>query len=648
MNLKLFACLTASLILTSSAKCQESDFPVPAGWVVKKPSSMVIQPGPRAAFLSTVPEIDGRLDPGLAHLPAQNFGLLTKSSAQNPEPIAVYRLGYSLRFLYLHVESDGEAFIRRDRGYQNGDGLILVLAHARPGDASSDEFYVLGFSAAPDSYRKVVWYYNKDLGFRRLSDNVLVQTCEDGRKVEFELLIPWEELPGYHASGRYLLGFNLCLVRAVGSEKEKNIFYVCPDSAVQSEQKPRQYRRLAFDPPGSVGTRQTALLADRGYLNYGEQLPIRIVAVSNRSEEDRVRVAVVSGEGEELLRAFYPVHPGPAPREQDVLLDTANLSSGGYRIKWQCQGTGERGEIGLTVLPNLDFVELGRRLESVRKYLKPGSSTTLECRLQELKTRLQAVKPYETCGRLRLEAESFLHVLSEADRHSDLLATRTGVFRRAFRSRLDKSLQPYSVRIPAGFDASRRYPLLVYLHGSGDDDRGMLESLELPDTFLGMAPRARGTSHVYVQDHAQEDIQEAIQDMIANYPVDTDRIVLAGFSMGGYGVLRAFYEAPSRFHSLAVFSGHPSLPARWGLDGQHPDFLDERYLKPFKGKSLFISHGRKDQNLPFDAAERMARALEAAGAVVQFVPDDTGHETSTQTRKAFLHWLRAVEREGSR
>ena len=72
-------------------------------------------------------------------------------------------------------------------------GLILVLAHAQPGDAPSDEFYVLGFSAARDSYRKVVWYYNKDLALRRLSDNVLVQTFEDGSKVGFELLIPWEE-----------------------------------------------------------------------------------------------------------------------------------------------------------------------------------------------------------------------------------------------------------------------------------------------------------------------------------------------------------------------------------------------------------------------------------------------------------------------
>jgi len=131
--------------------------------------------------------------------------------------------------------------------------------------------------------------------------------------------------------------------------------------------------------------------------------------------------------------------------------------------------------------------------------------------------------------------------------------------------------------------------------------------------------------------------------MIANYPVDPGRIVLAGFSMGGYGVLRTFYEAPSRFRALAVFSGHPSLPARWGLEGQHPDFLEARYLKPFRGKSLFVSHGRKDQNLPFDAAERMVRALEAAGAVVQFVSDDIGHESSPQIRKAFLHWLETIE-----
>jgi len=644
MNFKFYACLTAGFLLTASTTAQESPFPVPDGWVLKRLTSAEVEPGPTASFLSTLPEIDGQLDPGLADLPAQNFTLLTKSNALNPEPRAVYRLGYSLRFLYLHVESDGQTLIQRDRGYQNGDGLILVLAHARPGEVPCDEFYVLGFSAARDSYRKVVWYYNKDLAFRRLSDNVLVQTFADGSKVGFELAIPWEELPGYHAFAPYPLGFNLCLVRAVGAEKEKSIFYVSPDPAVQSEQSPRRYRRLAFDLPRSSANRQTALLPGRGHLIYNEPLPMRIVTLPSGSEEDRVRVGVVTGEGEEILRTFYPVKAGVGLSQQEVHLDTAGLLPGGYRIRWQCQGTSERGEVGLTILPTLDFAQLGRRLGDVGKHLKRGTSTTLEFRLQELKASVERLKPYETCGRLRLEAESFLHFLGEAERRSDPLANRTGVFRRAFRSRLDDTLQPYSVRIPAGFNVSRRYPLLVYLHGSGDDDRGMLESLELPDNFLAMAPRARGTSHVYVQDLAQEDIQEAIDDMITNYPVDSDRIVLAGFSMGGYGALRAFYQTPSRFRSVAVFSGHPSLPAKWGVEGQHPDFLDPKYLKPFKGKNLFIAHGRKDQNLPFDVAERMVRALEAAGTTVQFVPDDTGHETSTQTRKLFLQWLEWVVR----
>ena len=59
---------------------------------------------------------------------------------------------------------------------------------------------------------------------------------------------------------------------------------------MQSEQRPRRYRRLAFDPPGPDAGAQTALLAGRGHLNYDEQLPMRIVAVSDRSEEDRMRV----------------------------------------------------------------------------------------------------------------------------------------------------------------------------------------------------------------------------------------------------------------------------------------------------------------------------------------------------------------------
>jgi len=45
------------------------------------------------------------------------------------------------------------------------------------------------------------------------------------------------------------------------------------------------------------------------------------------------------------------------------------------------------------------------------------------------------------------------------------------VKRYAHRSKLDDTLQPYSVFLPEGFDQDTEYPLAVALHGSGVDEQ---------------------------------------------------------------------------------------------------------------------------------------------------------------------------------
>ncbi len=41
-----------------------------------------------------------------------------------------------------------------------------------------------------------------------------------------------------------------------------------------------------------------------------------------------------------------------------------------------------------------------------------------------------------------------------------------------------------------------------------------------------MAPRGRGPSNGWTRDHAQQDVAEAIADVLAHHPVDPDRVVL--------------------------------------------------------------------------------------------------------------------------
>jgi predicted esterase len=181
----------------------------------------------------------------------------------------------------------------------------------------------------------------------------------------------------------------------------------------------------------------------------------------------------------------------------------------------------------------------------------------------------------------------------------------------------------------------------VFLHGSGQDDRNELNRPWLPDDFILLAPNARGTSHWYNADHAQDDIREAVADVMANYAVDRSRVVLAGFSMGGYGVYRTYKEKPATYRALAVFSGLPRVP---GTDAAAPDFLEKEPAALFSKTPIFIFHGGNDRNCPIELTRALVDRLRSASIAVQFeYEQDKGHEApGPPTVAAFGTWLKQV------
>ena len=168
------------------------------------------------------------------------------------------------------------------------------------------------------------------------------------------------------------------------------------------------------------------------------------------------------------------------------------------------------------------------------------------------------------------------------------------------------------------------------------DDRGQLNDLRTPGYCIELAPRGRGTSTNYCEDHAQDDIREAMADVMANYAVDKDNIILTGVSMGGYGVYRTFHENPKAYKALAVFSGH----TRMG----DINFLEKEYLKSFKDVEIFIYHGGRDRNCPTEETLEIVELLKDAGAKVGFhLEEDKGHDMpSPKTLSAYYDWLKKM------
>lgn len=116
--------------------------------------------------------------------------------------------------------------------------------------------------------------------------------------------------------------------------------------------------------------------------------------------------------------------------------------------------------------------------------------------------------------------------------------------------------------LPKDYTMQDRWPLIVYLHGAnsrGDDIYQLLgdsfpkklgTSLHIP--AIVVAPQApRGT----IWDGQIEVLEALLTAVEARYQVDSEKIVLTGFSMGGFGTWAWGLEAPERFAALVPVAG---------------------------------------------------------------------------------------------
>ena len=120
--------------------------------------------------------------------------------------------------------------------------------------------------------------------------------------------------------------------------------------------------------------------------------------------------------------------------------------------------------------------------------------------------------------------------------------TQSGV--RGFYSRIDDSAQPYLLTVPDGYDpaAKRQYRLDIFMHGRDDT---VLEQQFMAKSLTGYTskPFAPGADRFMLQPYGrytnasrfagETDGLEAIESVRNAHPIDPDRIVMAGFSMGG-------------------------------------------------------------------------------------------------------------------
>jgi predicted esterase len=242
----------------------------------------------------------------------------------------------------------------------------------------------------------------------------------------------------------------------------------------------------------------------------------------------------------------------------------------------------------------------------------------------------------------------------------------TGLVVRGYRSRIDGSVQPYGMEIPPSWkgpaDPQAR-PLWIWNHGRGDTlselafiaDR-MKKPGQFPsvDNFV-LHPYGRYCNATKFA--GEMDVFEALAAARRDYRVDNDRIVNAGFSMGGasawhLGVHHAGLWVAS--HTGAGFAETAEYAGVFAAGKVPPPWWEQILWRWYDAtvcaanlanSPLFAYHGSEDKQ--GQSAEIMKRYADKEGVKFEeFIGPGVGHKYEPKTKEAIISRIGAVVAKG--
>ena len=193
-------------------------------------------------------------------------------------------------------------------------------------------------------------------------------------------------------------------------------------------------------------------------------------------------------------------------------------------------------------------------------------------------------------------------------------------------------------------------PLLLLLHGYGSNEEDLFSfASELPDHYYVISARAPydiqyGSYAWYAIDFDADEkkfsdlnqarssrdvIADFIDELVANYPIDTNNITLIGFSQGcilSYAVALSY---PEKIQRVVAMSGYFNT-----------EIAKDNFEKNnFSNLTFFASHGSVDQVVPVDWARKAKPLLDNLGIENVYKEYPIGHGISPQNFYDFKNWL---------
>lgn len=159
-------------------------------------------------------------------------------------------------------------------------------------------------------------------------------------------------------------------------------------------------------------------------------------------------------------------------------------------------------------------------------------------------------------------------------------------------------------------DASKKWPLVIYLHGKGNRVLSR-EHLGFAAACAKAANYAERPCFIFAPQCPDENgwggatganVLKTVKDLMRNLPIDPDRVYLTGYSMGGYGTFAMLNDEPRMFAA--------GLPVAGGAD--------VGIARNLRRIPLWIFHGEKDETVSPEGSRAMAKALEKLKAPAKY------------------------------
>jgi len=200
--------------------------------------------------------------------------------------------------------------------------------------------------------------------------------------------------------------------------------------------------------------------------------------------------------------------------------------------------------------------------------------------------------------------------------------------------------------VPPGPQTREPFPALVFLHGRGADEDDLLGLAPFLDPgFLILSVRApfqfpaggwtwyelHGVGKPHQQEFAEsyDRLGQFLADLKKQYPVDSKRLFLFGFSMGAVMSYAMSLTKPEEIAGIVAHSGYI------------PEQISPRFaLDKLQNSSFFVAHGIHDPVIPVQFGRHAKDLLTRTKARLEYHEYPIAHQISEESITDCANWLK--------